>query len=531
MYIELDKLARALQKHASINVYNVSNQIIRNIQMFPLDFDPAEHTLDSEICYVCDFRKLRYYDPLIKFPPLICVMEPNSINEGLYFGTQTVISVFGLTMADLMATLVGITYDLGGRSTPLQELSYDLAHCCGIRELLDKGVSILGNPIIVTDSSLKIVASADSGSISNTMFGELTALGYLPAGHPCCQDNENLLSQQDHPFVSEQFGDIPSVMVKALKSGNRTVGYLNVFQFDREFSEDDTAIANLLGNLLAVELRNYSELVALNDRDHIIERFFQDMIENDRDPDYIEKEKSKLGISLKQHLTVFVMYFRSPKKLPAISYPELAQTIAQNIPNTYGFVFRRSIMLICGTDKVNQSGTNFLEPVMDLMEKYDLIAGMSNTFHDLRMLRAHSFQCCKAIQLGKGLHPEKRIYSYRDYFVYYMAEICLKNNDITAFFPPEVGQLIEINRSENKDILETLQVYLRCGRSKTQTAREMFLHLNTVKYRLQQFQNLSGWDINNDENALKLLLSFKFLEYQEKLGSFEPADFLSRELL
>jgi hypothetical protein len=44
------------------------------------------------------------------------------------------------------------------------------------------------------------------------------------------------------------------------------------------------------------------------------------------------------------------------------------------------------------------------------------------------------------------------------------------------------------------DLLETLVAYLESGRSLELTARELFVHSNTVRYRLKRIAELIGWD-------------------------------------
>lgn len=44
------------------------------------------------------------------------------------------------------------------------------------------------------------------------------------------------------------------------------------------------------------------------------------------------------------------------------------------------------------------------------------------------------------------------------------------------------------------DLLETLVTYLETGRSLELTARELFVHSNTVRYRLKRISELIGWD-------------------------------------
>lgn len=49
-------------------------------------------------------------------------------------------------------------------------------------------------------------------------------------------------------------------------------------------------------------------------------------------------------------------------------------------------------------------------------------------------------------------------------------------------------------RESSADLLETLATYLESGRSLETTARELFVHSNTVRYRLKRISELIGWD-------------------------------------
>ena len=49
-------------------------------------------------------------------------------------------------------------------------------------------------------------------------------------------------------------------------------------------------------------------------------------------------------------------------------------------------------------------------------------------------------------------------------------------------------------QKNHPDLLETLVTYLETGRSLELTARELFVHSNTVRYRLKRISELIGWD-------------------------------------
>ena len=54
------------------------------------------------------------------------------------------------------------------------------------------------------------------------------------------------------------------------------------------------------------------------------------------------------------------------------------------------------------------------------------------------------------------------------------------------------------------ELLETLGTYLESGRSLESTARELFVHANTVRYRLKKISEIIGWDATGAREAFIL---------------------------
>lgn len=59
-------------------------------------------------------------------------------------------------------------------------------------------------------------------------------------------------------------------------------------------------------------------------------------------------------------------------------------------------------------------------------------------------------------------------------------------------------------RDHSSDLLTTLACYLDTGRSLEATARELFVHPNTVRYRLKRISEIIGWDATGAREALAL---------------------------
>ena len=54
------------------------------------------------------------------------------------------------------------------------------------------------------------------------------------------------------------------------------------------------------------------------------------------------------------------------------------------------------------------------------------------------------------------------------------------------------------------ELLETLIAYLECGRSLEATSKQLFVHANTVRYRLKRISEVIGWDATGAHEAFVL---------------------------
>jgi hypothetical protein len=69
-----------------------------------------------------------------------------------------------------------------------------------------------------------------------------------------------------------------------------------------------------------------------------------------------------------------------------------------------------------------------------------------------------------------------------------------------------VTQIYEPLRDHQLDLLGTVWTYLETGHSLEATARELFVHPNTVRYRLKKVSQVVAWDPGNPRDALTLHL-------------------------
>ena len=71
----------------------------------------------------------------------------------------------------------------------------------------------------------------------------------------------------------------------------------------------------------------------------------------------------------------------------------------------------------------------------------------------------------------------------------------------------QLGTLLEHDTERGSQLVETLHHYLDSGGSPTATGKALFVHANTVKYRLTRIREVGGYDLSNPATRFSLQLA------------------------
>jgi len=69
-----------------------------------------------------------------------------------------------------------------------------------------------------------------------------------------------------------------------------------------------------------------------------------------------------------------------------------------------------------------------------------------------------------------------------------------------------VEPLVEYDRERRSDLVKTLKVYFEAGANASEAADRLFLHRNSLLYRLSRVEKLTGLDLKDPRARLALQL-------------------------
>lgn len=85
-----------------------------------------------------------------------------------------------------------------------------------------------------------------------------------------------------------------------------------------------------------------------------------------------------------------------------------------------------------------------------------------------------------------------------------------------------VEPLQEHDKMRGSDLVRTLRTYFAAGTNASEAADRLFLHRNSMLYRLERIQKLTGLDLKDDRVALALRLGLLANERGERDATQHP---------
>ncbi|WP_276355861.1 PucR family transcriptional regulator [Cohnella caldifontis] len=117
---------------------------------------------------------------------------------------------------------------------------------------------------------------------------------------------------------------------------------------------------------------------------------------------------------------------------------------------------------------------------------------------------------------------------YGELGVYFLLYRLLETEELAEFRRLYLQPLQELDVRNQGSLMQTLRTYFQCGCNAKETAERMFVHYNTVNYRLERIKDELGQRLDDPETKLLLQLALKVGEISETSSSAAAAEIAHR---
>lgn len=274
--------------------------------------------------------------------------------------------------------------------------------------------------------------------------------------------------------------------------------------------------------LLYLELAK-AQSIEDTERQHYRDFLF-DLLYNNFDSLEVVQSRGKLwGIDLtKPHLVIVgeISGF-NPDSSDPVLFQELLDNVSlalRNQPRTIFLERNYQVVLLFPLESMlplsrwHPTAKQFLNPLINLQTNLpldrQLIFGVGNLYASTRYVH-RSFQEAKsALELGQLFHLKERVVSFQDLGVMRLL-LKLEQQELEDFRTEVLGALLKYDQENNLHLEETLLAYLSADGDLNLAGDRLFLHPNTLRYRLKKAAEVLDRDLTSLENRMNLYIALK----------------------
>ena len=399
------------------------------------------------------------------------------------------------------------------------ELMCQLARADSLQQICDLAYEITGNPIFIHDQAQTILAYTKCVEIDDEVWLNRIVKAQ-PERYTINQYREvesvHITSKAEmRPVVvSDTFVSHPHI-IKALIQDHKTVGALVLTAYCKPLEDIDIHLVELISSFALSCLKKHH--FQFSDSHNSIENYFVKLLDGaDYTREQVAMRMDIAGYRIKP--CTYVLALCGDEHSSGHSEEILSQirrdvSAALNCPVLF---YNDLLICIYGCDSPVCHWPDDVPELEEVLEKWGLICGISRQLTHMVNLREHYMQALTVLEKARLLYHRERCYRYDSMAAYLLLDH-IPQEQLELYCHEQIQRLWAYDREHDTELCPTLQVYLEQAKSLAKTAELLYIHRNTVRYRIKRCMELLGDDLEDGNEIFAYVLSLRIREYKMKL--------------
>lgn len=501
-----EKLKR---EYNTIINYSIVNPVeITDIEFITKDFNPKK----EEILYLGKISQLKGFKENLKGSFILVEDEylEDKLNQSNYIMVNKDEEIF-----ELWNYIKNIVMKQIYISNPATSLLNSLAQGKGLKYLLQIGAESLNNPIILIDGEFSVLASSTNKEIKDSLWKENIEMGYC--SYEFIAAVKKLKSVKESPLTIEPYKvicDESSInkFVSKIIIGGKVVAYLLLLQEEGEVLEEHLNIFKVLNSAITEELK--SNATYKNIKGVKYENLLLDLLEGKITEEAVALERMK-SAECNFSEEMYVLLLDISTYALNVKDKNLKASIEEAFIGAKSIYYKDDIIILLNKNSKHQSFEQLLENFLPFLKRKNLPMAVSSRASKLIEVKDRYFEAKNTMYYAKKLHKEGLLFKYKDFRFYDL--LSHVEGDLAKYCNEALIKLMQFDRDNSTEYCKTLKIYVENNQNINLTASKLFIHRNTLSYRITKIKELLEMDLMDGEQLFNILYTFKILEYLEEV--------------
>ena len=386
----------------------------------------------------------------------------------------------------------------------------------GLEDLCQRLAGFLGGAAMVTSSDGRVLAQA----------GEEQALAAALA-LDCFDRTGRLITEHEPVGIREPHSPRAGRAVVRIVAGHLNHGLLAVFVEGRSLTADDVHLLERAATVAALAITKEQAVSAVESKYRA--EFLRDALSGRAgSPTEAVAHAAALGWDIDRRLVVVVAETdeddehttRSPDEVSTLQQRfarAWSQALAVRDPHAPVMGFSQEVVALCAvpaaadTEAIMRSVGELVRVISGIGGggRRTFSTGVSRPIDSVADLPQAYDEALSAVSVGRQLHGDSAITHFDGLGIFRLLALIPDSSDLRRFVEESLGPLATDDVAENADLRRTLSILIDTNMNVAETARLLFFHYNTLRYRIVKLEKMLGPFTSDPELRLKLALALK----------------------
>lgn len=402
-----------------------------------------------------------------------------------------------------------------------QDSLEDASQKLDYRSIVDDSWPVFHNPVILLDGSYRVLfmseqygeneVNEDWKYLCRHGHSSVEAIQYLLAEG---QKNNYYLSGDAQLYhFSGKIIDT-DMLSAAIYSGNDCCGRINVIAKDREINSGDVICLNYIVRMLSYVLGRINQEHAFPATQNI---FLKMMLQQETNPS--ELQNWMLYMKWNETDSFHIAVLSSPEETSSEKMMIIYRLLQSLFPDSVVTTCSKKIIVMYRTTPGRKN--DIADALCDISQKYRINTGLSLPFTGTQKLHYYYGQAIAAIYYGSLLAPAETLHRFYNYALEHLIRT-QSLDEAVCLCHPDVRKLWNPASEDGGEKIKTLFTYLNNDRSLQNTAGELYIHRNTLVYRIHRITESLTCNIDDIYSRDYIKMSIRVLRLYYLNGINSP---------
>lgn len=374
-----------------------------------------------------------------------------------------------------------------------------------IEPIINLAAAKLGNSLVLLDPNFKILACSTIFPIDDPLWEEYIRLGYCTYEFVSAVQNieavKNAAKNSDPVVVTCYASPLRKLSSKIFIRGI-FAGIVLMLEKETPISPAHLKLLPVISAAAGEAISRYAPYLIPDNT--VYQKLLYDLLIG-APPEEIAPQLT--GLKFSPHLCALCI--RQSRYLGQKHVKEVAKHLVRLLPDTRFTFHEKGIGALVPLKEAPGLSADMAGCLEELSAKEYVRIGVSNVFFNVEKFSRYYAQAMRALELSARLSPEKTVSLYTDYAFYDLLDATREPEKLGLYCHPALALLSRYDHVNGTDLYHTLETYLACGCSVKDTAEKLYIHRNSLNYRLDRIQSLTQVELGASRVRFLLEMSYQ----------------------